>query len=63
MSDQQIDGLRQALRGAMKRDVAMDIMIDPALIGGIVVKVGSRMVDNSIRTKLANLKVAMKEVG
>ena len=63
LSDAQIDALRQALRGTMAKDVAMSIYIDPALIGGMVVKVGSRMVDSSIKTKLANLKVAMKEVG
>jgi len=63
LSDAQIDALRQALRGTMAKDVAMSIQIDPALIGGMVVKVGSRMVDSSIKTKLANLKVAMKEVG
>ena len=63
LSDPQINALRDALKAAMRQDVSMDITIDPALIGGIVVKVGSRMVDNSIRTKLANLKVAMKEVG
>jgi len=34
--------------------------VDSALLGGLVVKVGSRMVDNSLRTKLQNLKIAMK---
>lgn len=63
LSDPQINALRDALKSAMRQDVSMDITIDPALIGGIVVKVGSKMVDNSIKTKLANLKVAMKEVG
>jgi len=63
LTDPQINALRDALKNAMRQDVSMDITIDPALIGGIVVKVGSKMVDNSIRTKLANLKVAMKEVG
>ncbi len=37
--------------------------VDPALLGGLVVKVGSRMIDTSLRTKLNSLKVAMKEVG
>jgi F-type H+-transporting ATPase subunit delta len=41
----------------------LDEQVDPSLLGGLVVKVGSRMVDSSLRTKLNSLKLAMKEVG
>lgn len=56
----------EALKGALKsvtggKDVDLDIKIDPAIIGGLVVKVGSRMVDSSLRTKLNAIKFAMKE--
>ncbi|MGI9402562.1 MAG: F0F1 ATP synthase subunit delta, partial [Rhizobiaceae bacterium] len=37
--------------------------VDASVLGGLVVKVGSRMIDGSLRTKLNNLKIAMKEVG
>ena len=43
------------------KDIDLDIKIDPAIIGGLVVKVGSRMVDSSLRTKLNSIKLAMKE--
>ena len=42
---------------------AQETKVDPALIGGLIVKVGSRMLDGSLRTKLNSLKLAMKEVG
>ncbi|HTS94756.1 MAG TPA: F0F1 ATP synthase subunit delta, partial [Stellaceae bacterium] len=42
--------------------VAVDLRIDPSLIGGLVVKVGSRMVDASLKSKLARLQLAMKGV-
>ena len=41
----------------------MEEKVNPDILGGLIVKVGSRMVDNSLRTKLNNLKIAMKEVG
>jgi len=43
--------------------VALDTKVDPSLIGGLIVRVGSRMIDGSLRTKLNSLKLAMKEVG
>ncbi|QIE57138.1 F0F1 ATP synthase subunit delta [Pikeienuella piscinae] len=44
-------------------DIALDVTVDEALIGGLVVKVGSKMIDTSIRSRLASLETAMKEVG
>ncbi|MGL5735261.1 MAG: ATP synthase F1 subunit delta, partial [Beijerinckiaceae bacterium] len=57
------DEIKKALSGVAGKDVAVDLKIDPAIIGGIVVKIGSRMVDSSLRTKLNGIRVAMKEVG
>ena len=47
----------------MGRDVQLSTRVDPAILGGLIVKVGSRMVDNSLKTKLQNLKIAMKGIG
>ncbi len=56
----------EALEGALKsvtggKNIDLDIKIDPAIIGGLIVKIGSRMVDSSLRTKLNAIKFAMKE--
>jgi F-type H+-transporting ATPase subunit delta len=52
-----------ALREAVGQKVSVNLAIDPSLIGGLVVRVGSRMVDSSIKTKLQRLQFAMKGVG
>lgn len=58
---------RKELEGVIKKfagaDIALDVTVDESLIGGLVVKVGSKMIDTSIRSKLASLETAMKEVG
>jgi F-type H+-transporting ATPase subunit delta len=56
----QVDALRKNLRTRFGTDIAVDLNVDPAILGGLVVKVGSRMIDGSIRTKLNNLAHAMK---
>jgi|SRR6516165_1006796 len=61
LKDQHVDALRAALKSVTGKDVDLDIKIDPAILGGLVVKVGSRMVDSSLRTKLNAIKHAMKE--
>ncbi len=63
LSDSQIDAVSAALKSAIGSDVSLEADVDESLIGGLIVKVGSRMVDSSIRTKLQNLKFAMKGVG
>ena len=63
LTDGQITALKQALKAALGQEVMLEERVDPGLLGGLVVKVGSRMVDTSLRTKLNALKVAMKEVG
>jgi F-type H+-transporting ATPase subunit delta len=54
--------IKDALKAVTRKDVQVDVKVDPAIIGGLVVKLGSRMVDSSLRTKLNALKHAMKEV-
>ena len=63
LTEAQVTALKQALKAALGKEVMLEERVDPALLGGLVVKVGSRMVDTSLRTKLNALKVAMKEVG
>jgi F-type H+-transporting ATPase subunit delta len=58
-----VAALKDALKASIGKDVALDAKVDPALIGGLIVKVGSRMIDGSLRTKLNSIKLAMKEVG
>jgi F-type H+-transporting ATPase subunit delta len=63
LSDARLNELKEALRQVTGKQVELDVKVDPAIIGGLVVKVGSRMLDTSLRTKLNALKHAMKEVG
>jgi F-type H+-transporting ATPase subunit delta len=64
LTEPQLGALRDNLRAAAGgKDVQVTTKVDPALLGGLIVKMGSRMVDSSIRTKLTSLKTAMKEVG
>ena len=63
LSDAQLDQLRAALKHGVGTDVKLRTSVDGSLIGGLVVKVGSRMIDSSINTKLQNLRLAMKGVG
>lgn len=63
LSDTQKDALLASLRQAIGSKVQMDLRIDQGLIGGLVVKVGSRMIDTSLRSKLKRLELAMKGAG
>ncbi len=63
LSDAHRDEIRNTLNAVTGKDVRVDMKVDPSIIGGLVVKIGSRMVDSSLRTKLNGLKHAMKEVG
>jgi len=58
-----LDALKTALKSVTGKDVALNVKVDPSIIGGLVVKLGSRMVDSSLRTKLNSIKHAMKEAG
>lgn len=59
----QEDELKTALKGVTGKTVAIAAKVDPSILGGLIVKVGSRQVDTSLRTKLSTLKLALKEVG
>lgn len=63
LSAEQQNALADAIKRAHGAKVTMEVRQDPSLIGGLVVKVGSRMIDSSIRTKLQKLQLAMKGVG
>ncbi|MFD1786293.1 F0F1 ATP synthase subunit delta [Sphingomonas floccifaciens] len=60
LTDTQIADLKQALRQRVGRDVSVDLSVDPSLLGGLVVKIGSQMIDSSIKTRLNTLAHAMK---
>lgn len=62
LSDANLEALKSALTAVTGgKDMDLDVKIDPTIIGGLIVKVGSRMVDSSLRTKLNSIKFAMKE--
>lgn len=60
LTPQQAEAVNAALRGAVGRKVSMDLKVDPKLLGGLRVKVGSRLVDASLASKLQRLQLAMK---
>lgn len=60
LDDTQVEALKAKLRTKLGGDVAVDMRVDPSILGGLIVRVGSRMIDSSIRTKLDNLALAMK---
>ncbi|MGH6807765.1 MAG: F0F1 ATP synthase subunit delta [Ensifer adhaerens] len=55
--------LKATLKGVTGKDVTVNVTVDPSILGGLIVKVGSRQIDTSLRTKLSTLKLALKEVG
>jgi len=61
LKDEHVATLRAVLQAVSGKNVDLDIKIDPAIIGGLVVKLGSRMVDSSLRSKLNAIRQAMKE--
>jgi F-type H+-transporting ATPase subunit delta len=63
LNDKNLDALKTALKTVTGKDVALNVKVDPVIIGGLIVKLGSRMIDSSLRTKLNSIKHAMKEAG
>ena len=63
LSDQQRNAVAESLRQALGSKVTVHTKVDKRLLGGLVVRVGSRMVDSSLRTKLQKLQLAMKGIG
>lgn len=59
----QLAALAETLKTKIGKTVTLTEHVDPSLIGGLIVKVGSQMIDSSLKTKLAAMKIAMKEVG
>ncbi|MEQ1672989.1 MAG: F0F1 ATP synthase subunit delta, partial [Hyphomicrobium sp.] len=59
LNDAQTAELKQALKATVGKDVTLSARVDPSLLGGLIVKVGSRMIDSSLRTKLQTLKVQL----
>ncbi len=63
LTTKQMNAVKAELKAVVGRDVKLVPHVDASLLGGLIVKVGSRMVDSSLKTKLDGLKIAMKEVG
>ena len=63
LNDANRRSVEDALNGITGKTITLIEKVDPAIIGGLIVKMGSKMVDSSVRTKLNSIKLAMKEVG
>lgn len=63
LSAEQARSLSDTLKARIGKNVTLNQFVDPSLIGGLQVKVGSQMIDSSLKTKLTAMKIAMKEVG
>lgn len=63
LSEDEVQAVTDALRKVVGQKVSVNLTVDPSLIGGLIVRVGSRMIDSSLRTKLQRLQFAMKGVG
>ena len=61
LGDRHLTELKDALKSVTGKDVDLAVKVEPAIIGGLIVKLGSRMIDSSLRTKLNSIKYAMKE--
>ena len=62
LSPDQVTELKQQLRTRLGREVSVDLSVDPELLGGLVVRIGSRMIDASLKTKLQQLELSMRGV-
>jgi F-type H+-transporting ATPase subunit delta len=60
LGDAEIQELKRVLKAKLGRDARLEQKVDPSLLGGLVVKVGSRMIDSSLRTKLLSIRAAMR---
>jgi F-type H+-transporting ATPase subunit delta len=60
LDDDQVVKLKANLKARLGRDVAVEARVDPEILGGLIVRLGSQMIDSSIRTKLNTLANAMK---
>ncbi|MGQ3672399.1 F0F1 ATP synthase subunit delta [Xanthobacter sp. TB0136] len=62
LNDEQLAALKDTLAQKTGKDVHLDVTVDPSILGGLIVKLGSRMVDASLKTRLNSIRHAMKEV-
>ena len=60
LTDAQTASLRDTLKAQAGQNVVLATKVDPSLLGGLVVKIGSRMIDSSLKTKLSGLSVVLK---
>jgi F-type H+-transporting ATPase subunit delta len=60
LSDSETAELKTVLKNKLGREPRLETSVDPTLLGGLVVKLGSRMIDSSIRTKLTGIRAAMR---
>jgi F-type H+-transporting ATPase subunit delta len=63
LTDEQVERIKSQLAGLVDQKISLSTDVDESLLGGLVVRIGSRMVDSSLRTKLQKMQTAMKEVG
>ncbi len=63
LSAEQTKELKAALKSVVGKEVALNATVDPSILGGMIVKVGSRQIDTSLKIRLSSLKLALKEVG
>jgi F-type H+-transporting ATPase subunit delta len=63
LSDDQVSALKAALKEKLGKEVTLSAQVNPAILGGLIVRVGSRMIDTSLRTRLMTVKSHLKEVG
>jgi F-type H+-transporting ATPase subunit delta len=63
LTDAQKAAVSDAIKRVVGGKVSIDMKVDPGLLGGLIVRVGSRMIDGSVKTKLQKLQLAMKGVG
>jgi F-type H+-transporting ATPase subunit delta len=62
LSTLQVQTLKDALKGTASKDIRLEQHVDQSLIGGLIVRLGSRMIDTSLKTKLSTLKTALKGI-
>ncbi len=63
LSAEQTKELKATLKGVVGKEVTLNVTVDPSILGGMIVKVGSKQIDTSLKTRLSSLKLALKEVG
>ena len=63
LTDEQIARIGSRLAGVVDQEISLTADVDESLLGGLVVRIGSRMIDSSLKTKLQGMRTAMKEAG